>query len=138
MKANELMLGDWVRLNFEEKPCFRVAQLLDDKLYVDEADFQFLQDWRYDDIEPLPITDKMLKRNDFKYDELYECYEWQQGDNTHGFTADITLVKDDRGWLCNIFGPNCGMEIEEFNLRYVHELQHLMRCVGITKEIEMI
>lgn len=138
MNAKQLMLGDYVRYNgkiarvtiLSERVSEAVATVEDGKATADNV----LTDGDKK-LKPLNITASVLKRSGFRRGEYDDDYHWQKGDNLTGISEEVRLAQDDRGWLCNIFGPNCDMEIEEFRLRYVHELQHLMRCVGIKKEI---
>lgn len=117
MKANELMIGDWVRCT-DPKP-FRITDIETecgtpyfsvtgtDCLAVDGGDLQ-----------PIPLTAEILEKNGFKVDPtinpfavrlVVEMY-------SHG-----TTWKDEHDAMRG--------------LRYVHELQHALRLCGIDKEV---
>lgn len=135
MKPTELMLGDWLEPDQCRTPTAytSVAMITTDGVYMNEAERLF----SFDELHGVILSDDILKRMGFDYDELEETYHWQKGDNMTGISAEVTLVMDDRGWMCNLYGPRCGMEIEELSLNYVHELQHAMRLVGIEKEFRL-
>lgn len=137
MKANELMIGDWVRCT-DPKP-FKVEQIDgvewqvygDDGFYVDTADLQ-----------PIPLTAEILEKNGFE-ELMSEGWEsaakfgripeptgvWQYGfgqfDSVSYFPKRSFLsVKFMEGYTADIA-----------NIKYVHELQHALRLCGVEKEI---
>lgn len=134
MKATELMIGDWVRYKGQTA---KVTILSDKVSKIEGTKENDIEVHDGGEIEPLPIRGAILKRNGFHFDELDEQYSWEKGDNMKGISEEITLMQDSDCWICTIYGSNCEMEIEGFTLHSVHELQHLMRCVGITKEIKL-
>lgn len=147
MKVTELMIGDWVKVNdIEYTHPLQVAEIFMKcgapyaTLFWDGMPGDSMPETLYADIDkvlPLPITAKLLKKNGFKYDELDEGLSWEEANGIE-ISQEVRLVFDGDVWLCDLFGINCDMEIEEMKLHYIHELQHLMRCVGITKEIERV
>lgn len=71
-------------------------------------------------VNPIPLTKKILKNNGFTTDpdgELSFC------------------VCRDKTFAITMGGP--GGYIDEIYPKYVHELQHLLRCCGIKKEVEL-
>lgn len=140
MNAKQLMLGDYVRYNGKIARVTILSEKVSEAIATAEEGNANADDVLPDGdkkLKPLNITGSALKRAGFEYDELDETFSWQEGDNLKGITAEVRLAQDDKGWVAYIFGPNCDMEIEEFKLSYVHELQHIMRCVGIKKEITL-
>ena len=130
MKANELMLGDWVSSRGKKE---KVISIYDGFIctdsFVDSHDYLF---------EPIPLTAEILEKNGFVKvrDFLWEIrsqdtcikYEW------HGkIMVEITnkLTKKDEYGRCNIAAFTIGW-LEDM---YVHELQHALRLCGIDKEI---
>lgn len=121
MKANELMIGDWVTfkdcqhenpmpikiiaIGFQadgENDC--LVQINGDKACdIIEID---------DEIVGIPLTAEILEKN-FPDPEIV-C--WYPDNNTYRI----------------IIGDNVAL-----NIKYVHELQHALRLCGINKEIEL-
>jgi hypothetical protein len=118
MRTKELMIGDWV-YGKEKNKYGRV-----DKLEHDVED---------DTVEPIPITEEILKKNGFllKRDEIFGWYFC--GDVSLEYTADGR--HDDAYWAFT-----CGNKDNDVCLivmHYVHELQHALRLCKIDKEIEL-
>ena len=151
MKANELMIGDWVQYTnivddwgyvpqgkvsklthhatFDEQKGYRIQIELPDG-------FQF-----YNDIEehffPIPLTPEILEKNGFKEvdmndfrlfrDKEYDC----KGIRISFTSKGVCLWKGDSiGISCKSSGC-CHYGIPA----YVHLLQHALRLCGIEKEI---
>ena len=126
MKATDLMIGDWVydtmrqenkkvtRMDFERNPMNGV--------YYAET------------LLPIPITSDILEKNGFEKchnDEapVEECYFYR-------------LFAKPCGWFdIDAFGleEELGAEFvyNDVALNYVHQLQHLLRLVGIKKEVQL-
>ena len=117
MKANELMIGDWVRI--EGKP-FQVTQINNKSVPSEVGTYPYEEE----DIYPIPLTPEILEKNGFYRREIPTRDEI--GHYYHRTTDP-----------CSIFvrmsfgdGRDFGNEIQ-----YVHELQHLLKLCGIDKEI---
>lgn len=126
MKANELMIGDWVFFNGKPNKVtsLLVTDLGVDQIYVFGKTCQVATISEY--IEPIPITPKILEKNGFvKYGDYYEWNNklekiiWFIED---GYT-NITSMKND---------AICDRKISN-----VHELQHVLRICGIEKQINL-
>lgn len=121
MKANELMIGDWVRVTEKaDKEYFygeynpgeivQVNEILDYGINpywcVDEVNYLL----HLEDIEPIPLTKEILEANEISYKMGLGGYP-----------------------VLEVHGVNCSVA---FNLiKYVHQLQHALRLCGIDKEI---
>lgn len=107
MKANELMIGDWVIVYEKAMPVKakvegvygKMATVLGRQRIVEKSF-----------VEPIPLTPEILEKNEFSRNGL-----------------DIALF--DRKGGDDFVGAS--------NLQYVHELQHVFRLCGIEKEIEL-
>lgn len=111
MEATELMVGDLV--NIKGKP---VKVTLDDLrtmlILFEDVDFH---------IEPIGLTEDILVKNGFeKFAESQTLFDYT--DN------DIHLEY----WI----GDGC-FRYYTAEIHYVHELQHLLRLIGVEKEIEL-
>ena len=115
MKVSELMVGDWVSYcGFYNKVIY-IGQKV--SMYNGKGT-EFTTDPEY--IRPIPLTEEILVKNGWRKEP-------------------ITIDGDYANWCGEI--PIC-QEEDEFNyerieLTYVHTFQHLLRLVGVQKEIEL-
>lgn len=109
MKADELMIGDWV-LDTGGVP-FQVKELFDDGIngVCEEGEWYEL----YDDIKPIPINEDILYKNG-----------WVGAGENMFVKQPYRITKADKVW-----GVAIGLAyIAE--IRFVHELQNIMRITG--------
>jgi len=127
MKAKELMIDDWV-YNNKSNQYQRVWKLDYDNVILDGY-----YSYSYNDIEPIPLTPKILEKNGWTYndeDEKFAPQTWVggglmlQSTNDCGYCIVVTYDWDDEY-----------TNSTPFNILYVHELQHALRLCGIKKEI---
>lgn len=119
MKAEELMIDDWVYNTHNRQPeqVYEIGSGLVMLAYNDL--------YEYDEIDPIPLTDEILKQNGFKYfHKNYASLGYE-----HPFQLKMNEWSDENGlgglWtICDII-----------EIRYVHELQHALRLCDIEKEI---
>ena len=133
MKANELMIGDWVRNDLGEyqtvvEPRESGAMLAYNDIYP------------YDAIEPIPLTPEILEKNGF-----------EKLDFSHYHINNRALVLDADGkwegplswhWVVtemstNAKGQRVVLDYYVATIKYVHELQHALRICRIEKEITL-
>ena len=137
MKANELMIGDWVRVN-RDHLCIKKDTIVEVRgidannkfgNHIGCAICRPLDDMQYeggiwcDALSPIPLTAEILKKNGFIYNESPFVQGWER----YGLT--LTAGGDGCRVSC---GQNISMTIDS-----VHELQHALRLCGIEKEIEL-
>ena len=131
MKENELMIGDWVRLRYndyltkqEVVKDFKVGQLRYtywegrwENMFVgdDHQNMGYVEK-----IEPIPLTAEILEKNF----PTYEGLAWEPSDMLDTIPAFTIRIDEDFAHI-------------EIDLRYVHELQHTLRLCGIEKEIKL-
>lgn len=154
MKANELMIGDYViRKNVPKE--ILVVYTIDSIRNVVHLDLDGLGiTEKLENIEPIPITPEILEKNGFEE-------EVREGDPTFPYSAFILDGDDYRieitwydshdryepntgqflggvpeVWAIEVNSKRSNVDIER-NKMYVHELQHALRLCGITKEIEL-
>ncbi len=132
MKANELMIGDYVQVNDE---AYKVISILYFDIGISDGKKDFYHE-HIDNIKPIPITEDILDKN---FKDIAEPHQriyggrWVYFDNC--FEVDIHIYKN----------GVCAITVEDLHLapcwnmfaRYVHELQHAFRLCGIEKEIEL-
>ena len=109
MEAKDLMIGDWV-VGCSGEP-FKIGIIDPDFLYWNE-------------LQPIPLTPEILEKNG-----------WEKRPTGYVFYTDGKRY-DNSLWY--VFGSNTFVvNTAEFQIRYVHELQHALRLCGIEKEIEI-
>lgn len=125
MKANELMIGDWMQSTFmgNNVPCKVVGISTDITIEYQNCarKYEALKA-----VEPIPLTAEILE--------------------TNGFNIEVAPYTPN--WLRCILNPNFFLEdrlkgFYHFNgnnlakIQYVHELQHTLKLCGIDKNIEL-
>lgn len=135
MKANELMVGDWVQFTSkqwlaEEDACPLKVTCVGEPKYPDFYPYIRIEgrneNYHIDLFQPIPLTTEILEKNGFKYNPFstgfYEC-KTEDG--------NIACTKTDY-WS---FYINDNIIPNHFH--YVHELQHVLKLCGITLNIEV-
>lgn len=147
MKANELMVGDWVLTldsTHKEKVFVQVDAIEEGQhsiLVTRECSNWFVDiDW----IEPIPLTPEILEKNGFGKvldEDGTECYRYYNcaGD---GYIKISLYNGGDGDWGIEIvnyekFDDNKIVYNNNFIFLKVHQLQHALRLCGIEKEIEL-
>lgn len=138
MKATELMIGDYLRIN-RDRLCIKKGTIVEVrgidanaslKNLIGCATCRPLDDMQYeggiwcDYLEPIPITKEILEKNGFtRYGTDY-------------------ILKGEHFGLDNPSNPNNYLDnywlrisIKAVHIEHVHELQHALRLCGIEKEI---
>ena len=134
MKANELMIGDWVRCGQRFaiiKELYNgyvtiLCSINGQNEYVEET---------YDNIDPIPLTLEILKKNKLNIlnININNSYTNILGyfDEDENNLLEIYIEEDEIWWSISY------AEYTILRLRYVHELQHALKLCGIKKEIEL-
>lgn len=147
MKANELMVGDWIYAiddNGEKHPC-RANNLEYD--YINKRDgfcVDFygtgynpeLPDVAFN-VEPIPLTSEILEKNGFvKYDGGYKIFK--SNDENYYFGFESIFFNEEIN-LLNVTKETCDGKQTSIKgyFNYVHELQHALKLCGIEKTIEL-
>lgn len=157
MKAEELMIGDWVLAEGKSVQVTNISVLGGDVIHVINPFMSYdiayasniiaLSNGAKDinKIEPIPITEEILKKNGFKNDVIAQKAIIAEGASNFS----VILVSEDNRIILN----NIDEYINSFNkwhahidtedmrtmctleITYVHELQHLLKLCKIEKEI---
>lgn len=142
MKAEELMIGDWVRMHY---PFDMDIDMRPERINVLTKGVDI-------DCEAIPLTLEILEKNGFIKDEdkgkeFGQTYHIliPAGYEAHSFTVQVTIYKEPIQGVDVLF--KCWGWIPPFNgglddihlcsLKYVHQLQHALRLCGITHEISL-
>lgn len=143
MKTQQLMLGDWVSHNGTPKTVDVIwgkEVSLDDptkvwgSIYTDK--------FNEDEIEPIPLTPEILKKNGFTGGEYKSWtgdvwYLEEEGFRKIGLTMSR---KESTLWgekIKPLYPDSIGHNFSVPNIKFVHELQHALRLCGINKEIKI-
>ena len=118
MKPTDLMIGDWVLINNIPHK-IQAIDSIDAEIQADDELYYVGED-RYhseDKVEGILLTSEILEKNGWK--ETQYWHEYQDGKNT------IQCCLPDMRGRIN------GIEIKEFQCKYVHQCQHLLRLCGL-------
>lgn len=140
MKASDLMIGDWV-FSFHAGRNIQIRELLEDSVVCSKnlrisADENIVIE-SYDNISPIQLTEEILEKNGFK---KKVWWKYRESDVTtyaigEGFHIELS---ENEFWLvdnCSDYG-DYGYESNWIvEVKYVHELQHILRLCKIEKEI---
>lgn len=89
------------------------------------------------DIEPIPLTPEILKKNGFELDDIIKDYRLYTGiDNRVTAHNDKEYMNSNNEWYVHVDSEDF-CSIANCELTYVHELQHLLRLCKIDKEIKL-
>lgn len=133
MKANELMIGDYIMFN---KDIYKIEEISKKGwahiIYNDgsECRVALSSDYILDAITPVPLTAEILVKNGFKENKYGEMIL----DEELG-TSEIYLVLEE-SYDGEYYWWKVNNEIIA-KIKGVHELQHVLRLCGINKEIEL-
>lgn len=124
MKANELMIDDWVYNKNTARP-MQIYPVIFSQMFRSNPNAT-TEDYN---IFPIPITPEILERNGFKNngeDKNMLYWNWSICKDCVSYDKETGIIR--------IF--HClGSLIFVNPLRYVHQLQHALRLCGIEKEI---
>lgn len=129
MKANELMIDDWVSLfqgNPDGSSCNVQVSYIGEYGEVGVKGCEEYTSANCNLLFPIPITAQILKKNGFEkvngeYQDVFYCCD------------GLDLLIDDRiePYGYTLYG------VLELHIKYLHQLQHALRLAGIDKEIEL-
>lgn len=133
MKANELMLGDWVQGYLPDTYSQVVG--IENEYRIDVYSGNVFMRLSIDDLKPIPITPEILKQNGFGYveqDKLGNLSHYYLGEKHFCEDMGLHIGTDNKGnyWLNYPW-------YEIYGLCYVHELQHALRMCHIIMEIKL-
>lgn len=147
MKANELMVGDWVKLDFydvpygdEEEAVWKNGKItavhhgnwvdVNFDGHLDECDIEV------EDVQPIPLTAEILEKNGLVFDGTQT---WKLNDKKLEIMV-VPVQPDNEFWdefstRIEVCTNKSDMLIEAVRQIYVHQLQQMLRIAGSDKEI---
>ena len=147
MKANELMLGDWVNFlidveggDTEYDPVNEIYQPMqivsitawgnnDGEVESEEGVINGI-----DQVKPIPLTAEILEKNGFKCEEIIQPH-WISEDGRILLRNDELLINSNNEWSVHIDNEDM-QSIGYFEITYVNEFQHALKLCKIDKIIE--
>ena len=142
MKANELMIGDWVYTNRDYMPIAQVEAIYPHFIFTKDGEYEG-EEIKENDIEPIPLTPEILEKNGFEKEEYGLIWKSEQN------VCDINGFPRIYAWV-SFWKKGCIREVEisnidtfykdkikQSNTYYVHQLQQALRLCGIEKEITL-
>lgn len=129
LTEKELMIGDWVRVKRTQK-IVKVKEVKQICIYTENNGYE------YNEIEPIPPTPEILEKNGFT--EIKGAYPTFKID-INGYLIKVTFPKENKE--TNKGNPFLVIDSRpsyySSECLYVHELQHVLKLLGIKKEIEI-
>lgn len=117
MRADQLMIGDWVRMFY---PFDMDIDRRPEKIRMLEKGIKV-------DCEPIPLTAEILVKNGFVEDREIKCYTYEEEKTLKRLIQFFTHFGD---FDCHIVSKNFDADMR---LSYVHELQHALRLCGLNE-----
>lgn len=151
MKAKELMINDWVKIDEPDKYAGsygRIKSLYhhkeEDSAYFDVFIFGekglLMTDVCCDDLRPVPITKEMLKKNGFSNNEIWHNsfidIENYHIDVQFGYGGKVDNIRIRENGKDSVI-PSEKTNLYLAHIEYLHELQHAMKLCGIDKKFEL-
>ncbi len=133
MKANELMIGDYVIVKTPtEEWTTKVAEIYTNRIIAEDGGV-----YVYDEIFPVPLTPEILEKSGFGYterDEEMDLTHYYLGERYFCKNMNLHIGTNNKGvyWLNHLHHGN-----DINNIRYAHELQHALHICKIDKTIEL-
>ena len=129
MKANELMIGDWLLYydaDENQNIPVKIVSIDDDGWVFYEYPDATRQEGWCKDLNPVPLTPEILEKNGFtRFGTDYILKERHFGLENPSTPSNYF----DNYWL--------RVSIEAVHIEFVHQLQHALRLCGIEKEITL-
>ena len=135
MKANELMIGDWLK-HYNGTP-MQVTKIT--TIHFACAKNGGANCWEYNNkFEPIPLTSEILKKNGFEnIDNLYPFPTFRSDDKENYICITIGFPEGNKTKRIYPFIEIDSKDIyvEHIIINFVHELQHALKLCGVDKEI---
>lgn len=131
LRATDLMIGDWVNVTLEgETFKGRVTSIDGDTEEIKVSLYTAPLGWEdgddFDEIEPIPLTAEILEKNGWKCNNTYQSYSCDY--------ASFELRLERNFYIVEVEGYEEGYGAFT-SIEYLHELQHLLKLCGISKNI---
>lgn len=126
MRAKDLQIGDWVYNTFNRQP----EQVVE--IWQTQVILAYNDGYGYDEIVPIPLTPEILEKN------TSESNKNVFGGMNYALNADYFIeTRGDRFCFSRRMAGHKYSTFWVCDIHYVHDLQHLIKLVGIDKEIQI-
>ena len=136
MKANELMIGDWLK-HYNGTPV-QVTKITTEHFAC--AENGGVNCWEYNNkYEPIFITSEILEKNGWIKSELnldFYCGNLEYKNYNIQIHNNQDSLNTNNKWLIHI-ETIYYEEISQSEITYIHQLQHVLKLCGIDKEITL-
>lgn len=140
MKADELMVGDWIADKDGDE--VRVVNIITEEIESTYYGIDTNLGWTvpFEEAQPIPLTAEILINNGFEHNETtywgerYSLVYQRNGVNYNEIFELVPSYGELDEELDYMWFP-ASSAIPALVIKYVHELQHAMRLCGIKKEI---
>ena len=126
MDIRELRIGDWESCNKEVGTVVEIKTTHVRLMFKDNTSGLY----NIKDIEPIPLTDKLLKKIGFNSNNAGEYI------NKIG-TVCLSIVKLSNCYYLMFIDYNMGNDLLDKPIKYLHQLQHELYDAGIELKIEL-
>lgn len=140
MKANELMIDDWVLWKDKPVQIARVSGVVYSFGHIDvtlaHCGNGVLETHDIKSISPIPLTPEILEKNGFKKcaGNEWSVFKYEDDDYTKKALYQVLWSADELYLEIGSYTLRTG-EFNRMGVEFVHELQHALRLCGITCEI---
>lgn len=130
LEPDNLMKGDWVRNDLGEDQ--QIVEIREDLVMLAYNDF-----YDYDEIEPIQLTEEILKKNGFS--KINGFYRKVVNEGYDSWIIEVDGLEMGFGYLdiehtCDDIGQG---GIDHLKIRYIHELQHAFKLCGVKKKLTL-
>ena len=130
MKKAELKLGDWVLVGGSP---IKIDELVEgiDELTVYDDETNEIENYSYDDLPPIPLTEEILEKNGWEEDDEIWGIDYTFGHLHIEFFSNgkeieaMVSVTDDRDVCCLR------------QIKYIHQLQHILWALGMDDNLKI-
>lgn len=129
---NNLMIGDWFR--GPDPTPIRITRIDSRGMLVENQD---TDEVGLEDLQPIPLTEDILKSNGFEYFDSGKGDDWKgyvKRSDKGGLYSVRILANLNEGFRCMILveGKTDNRDEIYVTVYYVHQLQHLLRVCGLS------
>lgn len=133
MRAEDLMIGDWVKFPIGNERIIDLPYIMGKGICASFAASATLFPVEVEKLEPTPLTPEILEKNLSKHrfsdSDFTEYEEWYSDDKR------IRVIKDSRGYFAKVEDEELLSTLAMGTANFVHEWQHILNHGKIGKEI---
>jgi len=147
MKAEELMIGDWVECTYwtpsKRLKVAEIRRIMDDEIKIGVFCDDLVLIFRQSEVKPIPLTPEVLERNGFNLlKDAYRMSDPFWSYSNRSVLVDVTIIRTNNVKVIDWFNikvstRNDIKQVSIWGVKYIHEFQHALRLCWIEKEIEL-